>query len=89
MSENKDKAYAVDEHFYKSPEWFLENVNRYDDYDRSLPKVFAGEYCSSKSRITFIPSRTKALSSTTITLIILILFSLFYSNCLILWEESY
>jgi hypothetical protein len=44
--ENKEKAYAVDEHFYKSPEWFLENIHRYDDYDRSLPKVFAGEYAA-------------------------------------------
>lgn len=46
MNDNKDKAYAVDEHFYKSPEWFLENIHRYDDYDRSLPKVFAGEYAA-------------------------------------------
>lgn len=46
MSANKDKAYAVDEHFYKSPEWFLENIHRYDGYDRSLPKVFAGEYAA-------------------------------------------
>lgn len=44
MRANRDKAYAVDEHFYKSPEWFLENVRRYDNYDRTLPKVFAGEY---------------------------------------------
>lgn len=46
MKANKDKAYAVDEHFYKSPEWFLENIHRYDSYDRSLPKVFAGEYAA-------------------------------------------
>lgn len=44
MSRNKEKAFAVDEHFYKSPEWFLENIHRYDAYDRSMPKVFAGEY---------------------------------------------
>lgn len=37
-------AYAVDEHFYKSPEWFMKSVHRYDRYDRTLPKVFAGEY---------------------------------------------
>lgn len=43
---NKDKAYAVDEHFYKSPQWFLENTDRYSDYDRALPKVFAGEYAA-------------------------------------------
>ena len=46
MNANKDKAYAVDEHFHKSPEWFLENLHRYDDYDRTLPKVFAGEYAA-------------------------------------------
>lgn len=49
MNNNKDKAYAVDEHFYKEPEWFLENINRYDNYDRSLPKVFVGEYAAHSS----------------------------------------
>jgi alpha-N-arabinofuranosidase len=37
-------AEIVDEHYYHSPEWFLENADRYDDYDRNGPKVFAGEY---------------------------------------------
>ncbi len=46
MRANREKAYAVDEHFYKSPEWFLKNINRYDNYDRTLPKVFAGEYAA-------------------------------------------
>lgn len=36
----------VDEHYYKPPEWFFENAGRYDDYDRSGPKVFAGEYAA-------------------------------------------
>ncbi|MCH5212134.1 MAG: hypothetical protein J1G06_03895 [Oscillospiraceae bacterium] len=49
MNNNKDKAYAVDEHFYKEPEWFLKNLNRYDNYDRSLPKVFIGEYAAHTS----------------------------------------
>ena len=44
------KADLVDEHYYKSPEWFLSNATRYDKYDRSGPKVFAGEYaCHTKS----------------------------------------
>ncbi len=34
----------VDEHYYKEPEWFLANANRYDGYSRKGPKVFAGEY---------------------------------------------
>lgn len=36
----------VDEHYYKSPQWFLDNVGRYDKYDRRGPKVFAGEYAA-------------------------------------------
>ncbi len=36
----------VDEHYYRSPEWFRSNAARYDDYDRNGPKVFAGEYAA-------------------------------------------
>lgn len=44
---NRDAGVAmVDEHYYKSPQWFLENNDRYDTYDRSGPKVFLGEYAS-------------------------------------------
>ena len=39
-------ADIVDEHYYMSPEWFLTNTGRYDQYDRSGPKVFAGEYAA-------------------------------------------
>lgn len=38
------KVDLVDEHFYRSPEWFLNGAKRYDSYDRNGPKVFAGEY---------------------------------------------
>ncbi|MGI5347913.1 alpha-L-arabinofuranosidase C-terminal domain-containing protein [Streptomyces sp. CA-250714] len=40
----------VDEHYYNSPEWFLENNERYDSYDRKGPKVFLGEYASRDNR---------------------------------------
>ncbi|MFF7813377.1 alpha-L-arabinofuranosidase C-terminal domain-containing protein [Streptomyces sp. NPDC007945] len=40
----------VDEHYYNSPQWFLENNNRYDSYDRNGPKVFLGEYASRDNR---------------------------------------
>ncbi|OEJ93427.1 alpha-L-arabinofuranosidase C-terminal domain-containing protein [Streptomyces thermolilacinus] len=40
------KVAMVDEHYYNSPEWFLQNNNRYDSYDRQGPKVFLGEYAS-------------------------------------------
>ncbi len=36
----------VDEHYYRSPDWFLKNASRYDSYDRNGPKVFAGEYAA-------------------------------------------
>ncbi|MFV0591585.1 MAG: alpha-L-arabinofuranosidase C-terminal domain-containing protein [Draconibacterium sp.] len=36
----------VDEHYYRSPEWFLKNAERYDSYNREGPKVFAGEYAA-------------------------------------------
>ncbi|WP_105968138.1 alpha-L-arabinofuranosidase C-terminal domain-containing protein [Streptomyces geranii] len=37
---------VVDEHAYKSPRWFLENTHRFDDLDRSGPKVYVGEYAA-------------------------------------------
>jgi alpha-L-arabinofuranosidase len=36
----------IDEHYYKPPAWFFANANRYDNYDRSGPKIFAGEYAA-------------------------------------------
>ncbi|MFB6318830.1 alpha-L-arabinofuranosidase C-terminal domain-containing protein [Saccharicrinis sp. FJH54] len=39
-------AEIVDEHYYRPPQWFLDNATRYDEYDRSGPKVFAGEYAA-------------------------------------------
>lgn len=38
------KVELVDEHDYRSPEWFLASGPKYDNYDRKGPKVFAGEY---------------------------------------------
>lgn len=44
---NRDaKVDMVDEHYYNSPQWFLQNNDRYDSYDRGGPKVFLGEYAS-------------------------------------------
>lgn len=42
----KMKADIIDEHYYRAPEWFLQNANRYDNYDRNGSKVFAGEYAA-------------------------------------------
>jgi alpha-N-arabinofuranosidase len=42
----KMNADFLDEHYYKSPEWFLQNAKRYDKYERQGPKIFAGEYAA-------------------------------------------
>ena len=36
----------ADEHYYRPPEWFKNNAERYDNYDRNGVKVFAGEYAA-------------------------------------------
>lgn len=36
----------VDEHYYESVGWFLNNQHYYDDYDRTGPKVYLGEYAA-------------------------------------------
>jgi len=34
----------VDEHYYSSPEFFIQNADKYDSYDRAGRKVYVGEY---------------------------------------------
>ncbi|MFA6581298.1 MAG: alpha-L-arabinofuranosidase C-terminal domain-containing protein [Paludibacter sp.] len=34
----------VDEHYYRSPQWFINQYHKYDSYSRTGPKVYAGEY---------------------------------------------
>lgn len=36
----------VDEHYYVSPQWFWDNLMRYDRYDRAGAKVYVGEYAA-------------------------------------------
>jgi len=35
---------VVDEHYYSNPEFFMEQADRYDTYDRKGPKIYVGEY---------------------------------------------
>ena len=41
----------VDEHYYVEPEWLLNNLHRYDNFDRNGPKVFVGEWASRDDRL--------------------------------------
>jgi alpha-L-arabinofuranosidase len=34
----------IDEHYYNNPEFFIQQADRYDTYDRKGPKIFVGEY---------------------------------------------
>jgi alpha-L-arabinofuranosidase len=34
----------LDEHYYNNPEFFIQNAERYDKYDRKGPKIYVGEY---------------------------------------------
>lgn len=43
--ENPNFSYAVDEHYYVSPQWLYDHVAMYDDYPRDVA-VFAGEYAA-------------------------------------------
>jgi alpha-L-arabinofuranosidase len=36
----------IDEHYYKPPAWFFNNAGRYDTYERTGPRIFAGEYAA-------------------------------------------
>lgn len=42
---------VIDEHYYRSPSWFLTNAGRYDDYPRNGPKIFGGEYAGHSDRV--------------------------------------
>ncbi len=45
-------AALVDEHYYQTPSWFLENTTRYDSYKRGTTKVFLGEYAAKSNNLT-------------------------------------
>lgn len=42
LNKNPEFTYAVDEHYYETPDWFYENINYYDKYKRDV-NVFLGE----------------------------------------------
>jgi alpha-L-arabinofuranosidase len=50
-------ADIVDEHCYDKPQWFYAAATRYDNYDRTGPKVFFGEYAAQSDRTGSIHNR--------------------------------
>lgn len=50
-------ADLIDEHYYRRPEWFLANANRYDNYPRNSSKIFAGEYAAQSDKTVSIHNK--------------------------------
>ena len=42
-------ADIVDEHYYSTPEFFMNMAGHYDSYDRTGPKIFVGEYAVTRN----------------------------------------
>ncbi len=53
----KMHADFIDEHYYRRPEWFLENAKRYDNYDKKGSKVFAGEYAAQSDKTVSVNNK--------------------------------
>lgn len=51
------KADVIDEHYYRRPEWFLKNASRYDNYERTGSKVFAGEYAAQSDKTVSVNNK--------------------------------
>lgn len=47
---HRDLFDLIDEHYYESVGWFLDNQHYYDAYDRSGAKVYLGEYAARSRR---------------------------------------
>ena len=53
----KRNADIIDEHYYRRPEWFFANANRYDKYPRNGAKVFAGEYAAQSDKTVSVNNK--------------------------------
>jgi alpha-L-arabinofuranosidase len=56
-------ADIIDEHYYRKPEWFFANANRYDKYPRNGSKVFGGEYAAQSDKTVSINNRNTWLTA--------------------------
>ncbi|MEI9944494.1 MAG: alpha-L-arabinofuranosidase C-terminal domain-containing protein, partial [Chitinophagaceae bacterium] len=50
-------ADIIDEHYYRRPEWFLQNAKRYDTFPRNGTKIFAGEYAAQSDRTVSVNNK--------------------------------
>ena len=59
----KMNADLIDEHYYRRPEWFLQNASRYDNYDRNGSKIFAGEYAAQSDKTVSVHNKNNWLTA--------------------------
>jgi len=50
-------ADIIDEHYYRQPDWFLQNARRYDSFPRNASRIFAGEYAAQSDRTVSVNNR--------------------------------
>jgi alpha-L-arabinofuranosidase len=53
----------IDEHYYRKPDWFLQNARRYDNYPRNGAKIFAGEYAAQSDKTVSVNNKNNWLSA--------------------------
>jgi alpha-L-arabinofuranosidase len=59
----RNNADIIDEHYYRRPEWFLQNAKRYDDYPRNGSKVFAGEYAAQSDKTVSVNNQNSWITA--------------------------
>lgn len=42
--DSDEKVELLDEHYYRTPNWFADNFRKYDTYNRQGPDIYVGEY---------------------------------------------
>lgn len=57
------KVDIIDEHYYRRPEWFLQNARRYDTYPRNNVKIFAGEYAAQSDKTVSVDNRNNWMTA--------------------------
>lgn len=56
-------ADIIDEHYYRRPEWFMQNAARYDSYPRTASKIFAGEYAAQSDKTVSVANKNTWLTA--------------------------
>lgn len=67
LFDGKHPDVIVDDHFYRVPEWLIENAGMYDNYPRTRNRIFLGEYAGNGnwSKKALVNNYYSALSEAT------------------------